>query len=331
MSARRKSRSCHDDQPQKRRRSTAAEVYDHNGGQHTGSGPLACHFYKRFPTHFTRCLFRNHLTSTSFVVQHIHRCHSQPIRCPICSRAFDGAAERDEHIRQRTCQSASRDPGCVDNGREGLDRHQLVELRQRTSRRGLTEAERWYAIWDFIFPGAPRPDSPYIRSPEDEILGITRQAIQIVCPGGNSPELLNLMNWSTVSSAFEKTSPYPSSNRTPSEPDSVSSPGPPTPPEIPHWGWHYSSLLPSELLVVPRGVPDLNSDLWNTGVDNLLTVQPDGVDCPDCCVSGHRTNFDGMEEDGPTDDTVCGLHWCDSSFFAGLAVLDPPQYKYFDL
>ncbi|KAK4151569.1 hypothetical protein C8A00DRAFT_17029, partial [Chaetomidium leptoderma] len=162
MSARRKSSSCHDDQPRKRRRSTPAEVHDDDGGQYTGGRALACPLYKRFPTQFTRCLFRNSLTSTSFVVQHIGRCHSQPIRCPICSRAFDGAAERDEHIRQQTCQSVSRVRGCIDNGREGLDRHQLVELRQRTSRRGLTEAKCWYAIWDFIFPGAPRPDSPYV-------------------------------------------------------------------------------------------------------------------------------------------------------------------------
>ncbi len=238
---RRKSEACQHDQPSKRRRRSPAVAHGEDGdsddsglgddsGVDTKNRHLACHFYKRFPTHFTRCMFRNQLTSTSFAVQHLHRAHMQHIRCPSCSRIFDEVAELDRHIQQQeTCRDAAPARKIFDNDHQGLSQRQLNELRSRLPR-GLTETQRWFYIWDILFPGVDRPDSPYISSPEDEILRIARRGLERVCPPGTSSLVLDCLNWSTVSSAFENPSPGPPSDQGPSEVGSPSSCGPSTPP-----------------------------------------------------------------------------------------------------
>jgi hypothetical protein len=233
---RRKFESCENDQPAKRpcrRPAWALDDGGHDGasadtgdgGAHssscTGSRTLACPYYKSFPTQFTRCLFRNQLTSTSFVLQHLNRCHMRPIQCPICNQSFDKANERDQHLRQQTCrpEAGPIQGSLADNGWEGIDAHQLALLRGRP-KRGLTEAERWYAIWNVLFPHTPRPDSPYITSPEDEILHIARRAMKLLYPRGTtSSQLLNRLDWSTVSSALENNQ---SADHPPNETDSFS-------------------------------------------------------------------------------------------------------------
>ncbi len=210
------------DQPSKRRRQSPAVGHDEDGDSNDSddrvlsddnslnakSRNLACPFYKRFPTQFTRCMFRNQLTSTSFVVQHLLRAHAH-IQCPICSQAFRGVAELDKHIQQQTaCRDASSSQKC----HQGLSPHQLHQLRCRSAR-GLTEEQRWFHIWDILFPGVDRPGSPNIASPEDEILRIARQGLERVCPPGASSYVLDCLNWSTVSSALEN----PRSNQPPSE------------------------------------------------------------------------------------------------------------------
>ncbi len=227
---RRKYEPCQIDQPSKRRRQSPAVVHDEDGDSNgiddrvlsddnslnTKSRNLACPFYKRFPTQFTRCMFRNQLTSTSFVVQHLQRAHAH-IRCPHCSRTFDEVAELDKHILQQT---ACRDAGSSRKILQGLSLLQLHQLRRR-SPRGLTEKQRWFHIWDTLFPGVGRPDSPYIDSPENEILRIARQSLERVYPPGASSHVLDYLNWSTVSSALED----PRSNHPPSEAGSPSSCG----------------------------------------------------------------------------------------------------------
>ena len=245
--SRRKSEPCHHDQPSKRQcRRSPAPAHDedgdsdtsddrdlgHDSGLNMKSKNLACHFYKRFPTRFTRCMFRNQLTSTSFVVQHLNRAHKQlepNIQCPNCSRIFDEVPELDRHVQQQT---TCRDTGTVrkvpGNGHQGLSPRQLDQLRRR-SPRGLTEEERWFHIWDIVFPGVGRPESPYIDSPEDEVLHIARQGLRVCSPGAPS-QVLDRLKWSTVCSALENPSSGQSSDQPPSEASSPSSCGPLTPP-----------------------------------------------------------------------------------------------------
>lgn len=136
--------------------------------EHTGPY-LACPYYKRNPLLHQRCLLRNDLTETSFVVQHVERAHPRlPIHCPCCGEIFATRAENDIHVRGRTCNPR-------EFRHEGLTEDQLVAL--RIPRRNLNEVERWYSLWDILFPGEPRPASPYVSEPFVEILGVVRRVL----------------------------------------------------------------------------------------------------------------------------------------------------------
>lgn len=128
---------------------------------------LACPCFKFNPIRYEACLHK-HLTSTSFVVQHLERSHGpQPIHCPLCGREFDTCGARDNHIRQTSCERQNfRHVGLSED-----QRHRL-----RDNRRHLNEVERWYCIWDIMYPDTPRPDSPYVGGAIEEIVGIIRRA-----------------------------------------------------------------------------------------------------------------------------------------------------------
>ncbi|KAH9226187.1 hypothetical protein K456DRAFT_58906 [Colletotrichum gloeosporioides 23] len=44
---------------------------------------------------------------------------------------------------------------------EGYSESKALEL-SRKSKRALGKAERWYVMWDILFPEHPRPRSPYL-------------------------------------------------------------------------------------------------------------------------------------------------------------------------
>lgn len=175
---------------------------------------LACPYFKFSPTQNTRCVLRNQLKSTSFVMQHLDRCH-KVIRCSRCNISFENSKEYEKHTTSfPSCQVKEPAASSTDEDRLlGIDQNDLNKLRgSRLSHRRLTEVDRWFAIWDYLFPNTPRPECPYVGSPEDEILGITKEAIKAKFPDSQTvPNLLDFMNWSTVSAA-------------------VGSPRPPSPP-----------------------------------------------------------------------------------------------------
>lgn len=126
---------------------------------------LACPYYKFNPLEHNRCLLRNRLTDTSFVVQHVLRTHNrQPIHCPVCGNVFDTHTERDSHIQAQSCERR-------EVRYEGLTQDQVNRL--RVPRRHLNEVKRWFSIWDIIFPNTPRPDSPYVGSEAEEMIGVS--------------------------------------------------------------------------------------------------------------------------------------------------------------
>jgi hypothetical protein len=43
----------------------------------------------------------------------------------------------------------------------GINNEQREDL-QKKSKRGQTEGEQWYAVWNILFANTPRPDSPYM-------------------------------------------------------------------------------------------------------------------------------------------------------------------------
>ncbi|KAL2110605.1 hypothetical protein VUR80DRAFT_944 [Thermomyces stellatus] len=126
-----------------------------------GKLTFACPFYKHDPITHRWCLFRHTSTKTNHVKQHLRRRHLAPRHCPICGQRFNTEEESVDHIRRR---------GCV--GQEfhydGLTEHQEEELNKIP--RSETPKERWYRMWDIIFPGETRPASPYVKDPWIEVV-----------------------------------------------------------------------------------------------------------------------------------------------------------------
>ncbi|KAH8887930.1 hypothetical protein GQ53DRAFT_768230 [Thozetella sp. PMI_491] len=114
---------------------------------------FACPFWKKDPRKNPGC-FRHELKRVNRVKQHLKTKHKIPIRCPKCQRSFENRPECYEHIRQTACEKL---PMIVD---EGISEEQVQALAAK-GKADLTQEQRWYRIWNIIFPGVPSPSSPY--------------------------------------------------------------------------------------------------------------------------------------------------------------------------
>ncbi|KAF6805617.1 hypothetical protein CMUS01_14573 [Colletotrichum musicola] len=117
---------------------------------------LACPFWKRDPENHRHC-YKKVLSRVKYVKQHLYRFHEAPISCACCGAEFPDERLRDEHVRARRCLVVER-PGFFSGG---LTRAQRLEVSRRANPKE-SEEEQWFAIWDVIFPGEPRPASAYV-------------------------------------------------------------------------------------------------------------------------------------------------------------------------
>lgn len=122
------------------------------------SGPLhkmlACHFCKRDPRRHRKCCnFGGE--NIGRVKQHIVRKHFIGSYCVRCMRLFENVDTLDQHTRLGECQL--RDILCRP---DGITLEQRAWLHRRVSR-GTSEEQRWYAVWDYLFPDVTRPPSPW--------------------------------------------------------------------------------------------------------------------------------------------------------------------------
>ncbi|KAK8073184.1 hypothetical protein PG994_004083 [Apiospora phragmitis] len=93
------------------------------------------------------------------VRQHVYRRHRQPIHCPVCGRTFTSEPDSTAHINQQSCiEVVCHIPG--------VTRDQWADICDRAHAAPHTvnggDVERWFAIWDILFPGEPRPPTPYV-------------------------------------------------------------------------------------------------------------------------------------------------------------------------
>jgi hypothetical protein len=124
-----------------------------------GGNYLACPFYKANPFLYPHCGTRNRIRSTHYVRQHLTRSHRQVFYCPTCkSKDFSNPHERDEHIRARSCDLSNQP------NPDGVSSESFEALKEIP--RSLPEPERWFRMWDILFPGMPRPESPYVEENE---------------------------------------------------------------------------------------------------------------------------------------------------------------------
>lgn len=132
---------------------------------------LACPFQKRDPFKHRRC-FGVVLQRIKDVKQHIYRCHSNPeYYCATCYQIFDTATSRDDHSRQRGCQTL--DHPSLEHF-IGINEDQRKKLNEK-SLRTLSEEEQWYKIWEVIFPDAKQPSSAYQGDCLRELVPVLRQ------------------------------------------------------------------------------------------------------------------------------------------------------------
>lgn len=127
--------------------------HEHERGRHI----LACPFFKKDPVRWRNC-YRHGLTRIRDVKQHIRRAHRARPYCPTCGEVFedDPTEERlNRHVRSRECE-----PKVFDRP-QGITWQQREQLARRVPS-GLSEAEQWFVVFDTVFPGQPRPSTPYV-------------------------------------------------------------------------------------------------------------------------------------------------------------------------
>lgn len=138
------------------------------------SSPFACPFYLHNRHECHNCLRNYTLNRIVDVRLHLLRVHLLAPQCPICGKEFKGdtAAAEDRcntHIQLQNCQRLPFPPPA----RLGITRDQLEAIqttaKHRRSGRLVPDpaAEKWFEMWDIIFPRTTRPISPYIRNHPD--------------------------------------------------------------------------------------------------------------------------------------------------------------------
>lgn len=135
-----------------------------------GSRTFACPFYLHNRLRYSDCL-NIRLTRLSDVRQHLlERVHNQVVHCPACGTTFTGRTsearrQRDAHVQAETCEPSPLPfnyPGIT----EDEDRR-IREIARHTRTTQYNEVQRWFLIWDFLFPGEERPASPFLTEQPD--------------------------------------------------------------------------------------------------------------------------------------------------------------------
>ncbi|KAI1479711.1 hypothetical protein F4774DRAFT_113949 [Daldinia eschscholtzii] len=128
---------------------------------------LSCPWYKKDPLKYSGCA-KYKLLRIKDVKQHINRRHMKPsVYCDVCFEVFPRDAERISHIQKRSCTRK------VNSELDGLSEKQRRRLNQNANH-GKNDVERWYYMWDTIFPGEQKPLSPYLSSGRQELLPLLR-------------------------------------------------------------------------------------------------------------------------------------------------------------
>lgn len=120
---------------------------------------LACPFWK-LDSQVNRACFRMKLSRIGDVKLHLNRKHKQPASeyCQRCWIAFENKAHKNAHLSDESGQRCRYNPAARP---AGIDNAMAVSLSKK-SKRDQSIEDRWFAIWDIVFPDQPRPSSPYI-------------------------------------------------------------------------------------------------------------------------------------------------------------------------
>ncbi|KAK0740181.1 hypothetical protein B0T18DRAFT_417360 [Schizothecium vesticola] len=140
---------------------------------------LACPFSKLDSQRHRSCLTVS-FPSVRSVKQHIIIDHHAPISCPICHSTFSSSTDRDRHIVARTCTQRDTPRDFLSGVSEDqVERLMLRDPEVRHAERAADDEERqrqrWFRVWDTVFPGVPRPASAHMtETREREVVALRK-------------------------------------------------------------------------------------------------------------------------------------------------------------
>ncbi|KAI1395018.1 hypothetical protein F4819DRAFT_221251 [Hypoxylon fuscum] len=109
----------------------------------------------------SKVCIRRGFRNISRVKEHIRRCHiSSNLKCQRCHQTFVHTADLEDHVRQQICQFMPSNPII-----EGISQATMCEIKSRKRTCGPSETDKWYQIWNILFPNYQQPKSPYISPP----------------------------------------------------------------------------------------------------------------------------------------------------------------------
>lgn len=131
---------------------------------------FACPYFKQNPPRFsarntTQLAYRSCATvvlrNTAQIKQHLYRVHKLPDHyCARCLQQFAKSSDLSSHVRSCRCETQPTNF----EGKMTPEQYKKIKRRQTKS----DQRSGWYEIFDILFPGVPRPASPYIEDKEDQ-------------------------------------------------------------------------------------------------------------------------------------------------------------------
>ncbi|KAK3898010.1 hypothetical protein C8A05DRAFT_19329, partial [Staphylotrichum tortipilum] len=119
-----------------------------------GLPTLACPYYKMDPVRYYGCANLKKFRAIKTIKQHLARRHSD-IHCARCKTVFPNEPAHQRHLEEEVCLFKP-----WDLWDPLITPSQQKELGKRS--KGGSVREQWFAIWDIVFPGRPKPPSPYL-------------------------------------------------------------------------------------------------------------------------------------------------------------------------
>lgn len=118
---------------------------------------FACPYWKLNPGRYHTC-FPLDLRTVSRVKQHLNRKHAPRFYCHRCWSTFEKAELHTTHMMRESADMCAPNPSAT---LDGLLHEQRDRLSRKCQHANMSERDKWFTVWDIVFPQAQRPSSPY--------------------------------------------------------------------------------------------------------------------------------------------------------------------------